>query len=84
MHDALGPNLRGANLLGADFLGANLRGANLQGADLREVRWLDQKEIEWTIGSGETSLGEDLNRLELWSKSYAEQVKIARGHIGIG
>ena len=40
-----------------------------------------EDQIEWTIGSNETKLPEDLNRPELWSKSLEEQERIVREHI---
>jgi hypothetical protein len=72
-------DLREANLLEAKLQGAKLYGANLQGAIL-----LTQNQIEWTIGSNETELGEYLNHPELWNKSHEEQVQIVSEHIGGG
>jgi hypothetical protein len=54
----------------------NLRQANLGGAS-----GITAYQLEWTIGSKETHLPEDLNRPELWSKSIEEQVKIIRAHM---
>ena len=91
--------LRGANLRGANLRGANLQGANLQEADLQEAALqeaalhgaklygasgITEDQIEWTLGSNETKLGEDLKRPELWSKGLIEQATIIREHIGGG
>jgi hypothetical protein len=62
----------GLDLQGANLLGANLLGANLQGA------YVDQEQIESTIGSSETKLPEGLNHPQLWSKSLHEQIEQIR------
>jgi hypothetical protein len=79
-----GASLQGAYLQEADLREANLRGAYLQGVDLREVHGLTQELIEWTIGSNETMLGEDLNRPARWSKSTLEQAQFVSEHIDGG
>jgi hypothetical protein len=76
-------NLQGANLQrtylkNADLLASNLYGANLEGAS-----GINVYQIEWTIGSNETKLGEDLNRLPAWwGKSLEEQERIINEHTG--
>jgi hypothetical protein len=77
--------LQEAYLLGADLREAYLEKAYLEKAFLQEAnllgaRRLQQYRIEWTIGSNETKLPEDLNRPELWSKSVEEQVRIVKEH----
>ena len=89
-----GANLRGANLQGADLQGADLQeadlqeadlvGADLYGANLQGASGITEDQIEWTLGSNETKLGEDLKRPELWSKGLIEQATIIREHIGGG
>jgi hypothetical protein len=74
-------NLQGATLQEANLRGATLQRANLQGANLQGARRITEDQIEWTLGSNETKLPEDLNRPELWSKSIEEQVKIIREHM---
>ncbi|HEV2092305.1 MAG TPA: pentapeptide repeat-containing protein [Rubrobacter sp.] len=70
--------LKGAYLKGASLHEANLQGAYLQGASLQGARYLLQWQIEWTVGSNETSLPDSLNRPEWWSYSIEEQKKIIR------
>ena len=87
--DLRGANLQGADLLGADLQeadlqGANLYGANLYGANLYGASGITEDQIEWTLGSNETKLGEDLKRPELWCKGFIEQATIIREHIGGG
>jgi hypothetical protein len=72
------------NLKGVDFHKANLEGAEIRGVDLEGTIRLSQDQIEWTIGSNETQLPENLNPPELWSKSYEEQVSTLREHFGGG
>lgn len=69
-------DLQRANLKGARLQGADLHGAYLQGADLRGAQGLTDDQIEWTIGSNETQLPQDLKRPAQWSKSIEEQEKI--------
>jgi uncharacterized protein YjbI with pentapeptide repeats len=84
-----GANLQEAILQGANFHRANLHKANLQGAilhraDLQEAGGITEDQIQWTLGSNETELPEDLNPPELWSKSLEEQERIVREHFGGG
>lgn len=72
------------NLKGVDFHKAKLEEAEIRGVDLEGTIRLSQDQIEWTIGSNETKLPEDLNRPKLWSKSYEEQVSTLREHFGGG
>jgi uncharacterized protein YjbI with pentapeptide repeats len=85
--DLEGANLQKADLSGANLWKANLQEvylykANLQRSDLREVHGLTQELIELTIGSYETRLPEDLNRPELWSKRFEEQVEVIEAYLG--
>jgi uncharacterized protein YjbI with pentapeptide repeats len=77
-------NLQGADLTSAHLQGAMLWGADLRGADLSGADGIPTDQLEWTIGSNETDLGEYRNHPELWNKSYEEQVKIVSEHIGGG
>ncbi len=79
-----GADLQGADLVGAVLQGAILQGANLYGANLQGASGITEDQIEWTLGSNETKLGEDLKRPELWSKGLIEQATIIREHIGGG
>jgi len=79
-----GAGLQGADLVGAVLQGAILQGANLYGANLQGASGITEDQIEWTLGSNETKLGEDLKRPELWSKGLIEQATIIREHIGGG
>jgi uncharacterized protein YjbI with pentapeptide repeats len=74
--DLRAAKLPGADLHGADLHGANLLQADLRGANLQAARGLTQEQIERTIGSSETKLPEGLNRPQLWSKDFEEQMKI--------
>jgi hypothetical protein len=67
-----------------DLQGANLQEAHLEGANLYGASGITEDQIEWTVGSNETKLGEDLKRPELWSKGLIEQATIIREHIGGG
>jgi uncharacterized protein YjbI with pentapeptide repeats len=82
--DLQGADLQGADLVGAVLQGAILQGANLYGANLQGASGITEDQIEWTLGSNETKLGEDLKRPELWSKGLIEQATIIREHIGGG
>jgi hypothetical protein len=62
----------------ANLREANLQDADLYRADLREAIGITEDHLEWTLGSNETKLPEDLNRPELWSKSIGEQARIVR------
>jgi hypothetical protein len=62
----------------------DLQGATLQEAALQGASGITEHQIEWTLGSNETKLGEDLKRPELWSKGLIEQATIIREHIGGG
>jgi uncharacterized protein YjbI with pentapeptide repeats len=87
-------NLQGANLeratlekalLGRAILReVNLEGAMLQGADLEGVSGITEDQLEWTVGSNETKLGEDLNRPDLWNKDPHEQFEITQEHLRSG
>ena len=79
-----GANLQGAILQEANLFRADLVGTNLQGANLYGASGITEDQIEWTLGSNETKLGEDLKRPELWSKGLIEQATIIREHIGGG
>jgi hypothetical protein len=73
--------LNNTDLYRADLQAASLQEANLQEANLQRAYGLTKEQIEWTIGSNETELPEDLNPPELWSKSAEEQDRIIREHI---
>jgi hypothetical protein len=72
-----GANLRNANLQEAYFAGANLVGTNFGGASR-----ITEDQLEWTLGSNETKIPEDLNRPELWSKSVEEQIMLVGEQFG--
>jgi hypothetical protein len=68
----------------ANLQRADLQGAYLQRADLRGASGITEDQIQWTLGSTETKLGEDLKRPELWSKIAPVQVDVIRNHIAGG
>jgi uncharacterized protein YjbI with pentapeptide repeats len=80
--DLRGAQLSNADLRGADLSGADLSGASLDGANLSDAKGVTEEQIEWTLGSNETQLPQELSRPALWSKSYEEQLEIITEHFG--
>jgi uncharacterized protein YjbI with pentapeptide repeats len=63
-----GAYLNGARLQGANLENAKLYGAYVVGTDLREVRGLDQDQLETMVGDRETRLPAGLRRPVAWSQ----------------
>ena len=61
-------DLRDANLVGARLTGVDLAHANICGADLSTAEDLTQEQLRHARGDARTSLPEDLQAPDNWSK----------------
>ena len=79
-------NLTDTKLEGASLNGASLNGAILANADLRDVRGLEQEQVDSAIGNDKTHLPHGLNRPpnQAWTeKSIEAQIKQLEAQIKV-